>query len=125
MPPIIRTHDLRKTFRTPKRRPGVAGALRTLFSREYEDKIAVRDVNMELEAGELVGYIAFEVDARGNGWIADLFGVRDPEIVAALLRASLGAMLEMGETQTTASRLGQRNGFVGDYKETPEFPDAT
>jgi ABC-2 type transport system ATP-binding protein len=57
MPPIIRTHDLRKTFRTPKRRPGVAGALRTLFSREYEDKIAVRDVNMELEAGELVGYI--------------------------------------------------------------------
>src|SRR5438874_9811022 len=57
MPPIIRTHDLRKTFRTPKRRPGVAGALRTLFSREYEDKIAVRDVNMELETGELVGYI--------------------------------------------------------------------
>lgn len=57
MPPIIRTHDLRKTFRTPKRRPGVGGALRTLFSREYEDKIAVRDVTMELEAGELVGYI--------------------------------------------------------------------
>src|SRR5438067_13794174 len=57
MPPIIGTHDLRKTFRTPKRRPGVAGALRTLFSREYEDKIAVRDVNMELESGELVGYI--------------------------------------------------------------------
>ena len=57
MPPIIRTHDLRKTFRTPKRRPGVGGALRTLFSREYEDKVAVRDVTMELEAGELVGYI--------------------------------------------------------------------
>ena len=55
--PIIRTHDLRKTFRSPKRRPGVGGALRTLFSREYEDKVAVRDVTMELEAGELVGYI--------------------------------------------------------------------
>ena len=55
--PIIRTRDLRKTFRSPKRRPGVGGALRTLFSREYEDKVAVRDVTMELEAGELVGYI--------------------------------------------------------------------
>jgi len=55
--PIIRTHDLRKTFRSPKRRPGVGGALRTLFSREYEDKVAVRDVTMELQAGELVGYI--------------------------------------------------------------------
>jgi ABC-2 type transport system ATP-binding protein len=57
MPPIIRTHDLRKTFRSPKRRPGVGGALRTLFSTAYEEKIAVRDVTMELEPGELVGYI--------------------------------------------------------------------
>ncbi len=57
MPPIIRTRDLRKTFRSPKRRPGVAGALLTLFSREIEEKVAVRDVTMELEAGELVGYI--------------------------------------------------------------------
>ena len=37
--------------------PGAAGALRTLFSRAYEDKVAVSDVNMDLEAGELVGYI--------------------------------------------------------------------
>ncbi len=57
MPPIIRTHDLRKTFRSPKRRPGVGGALRTLVSREIEEKVAVRDVTMELEPGELVGYI--------------------------------------------------------------------
>lgn len=55
--PIIRTRDLRKTFRSPKRRIGAAGALLTLFSRQYEEKIAVRDVTMELEAGELVGYI--------------------------------------------------------------------
>jgi len=48
---------LRKTFRSPKRRPGVGGALRTLFSREIEEKVAVRDVTMELEPGELVGYI--------------------------------------------------------------------
>ena len=55
--PIIRTRALRKVFRTVKRMPGAAGALRTLFSRAYEDKVAVSDVNMDLEAGELVGYI--------------------------------------------------------------------
>jgi len=55
--PIIRTRDLRKVFRTPKRIAGTAGALRTLFSLAYEEKVAVRDVSMELEAGELVGYI--------------------------------------------------------------------
>jgi ABC-2 type transport system ATP-binding protein len=55
--PIIRTRALRKVFRTVKREPGAAGALRTLFSRAYEDKVAVSDVNIDIEPGELVGYI--------------------------------------------------------------------
>ncbi|MBC5809907.1 MAG: ATP-binding cassette domain-containing protein [Candidatus Eremiobacteraeota bacterium] len=55
--PIIETRDLRKVFRTVKRTPGALGALKTLFSRDYEDRIAVEDVTMSFEAGELVGYI--------------------------------------------------------------------
>jgi ABC-2 type transport system ATP-binding protein len=55
--PIIEVRDLRKVFRTVKRQPGVAGTLRTLFSREYIEKVAVTGVSMSLEAGELVGYI--------------------------------------------------------------------
>ena len=57
MPPIIETRDLRKVFRTLVRHPGVAGTLRTLFSRDYEDKVAVEGITMALDAGELVGYI--------------------------------------------------------------------
>ena len=55
--PIIRTRDLTKVFRSVRRVPGALGALRTLFSRAYDDKIAVDRVSMSLEAGELVGYI--------------------------------------------------------------------
>ena len=55
--PIIQTANLRKVFRSLKRQPGVGGALRTLFSREYEDKVAVDGITMSLDAGELVGYI--------------------------------------------------------------------
>jgi ABC-2 type transport system ATP-binding protein len=55
--PIIETRDLRKVFRSVKRTPGALGALRTLFSREFVDRIAVEGVTMALEAGELVGYI--------------------------------------------------------------------
>jgi viologen exporter family transport system ATP-binding protein len=55
--PIIETRELRKVFRTLVRRPGVAGTLRTLFSRDYEDKVAVEGVTMALDEGELVGYI--------------------------------------------------------------------
>ncbi len=55
--PIIRTRDLRKVFRSPRRAPGAAGALRTLFTRTYEEKVAVSDVTMDVDRGELVGYI--------------------------------------------------------------------
>jgi ABC-2 type transport system ATP-binding protein len=55
--PIIETRELRKVFRTVKRTPGIGGTLRTLFSREYVDKVAVTGVTMALDAGELVGYI--------------------------------------------------------------------
>ena len=55
--PIIETRNLRKVFRTVRRTPGALGALRTLFSRAYEDRVAVDGVSMSLEAGELVGYI--------------------------------------------------------------------
>ena len=55
--PIIETRDLRKVFRSVVRRPGIGGTLRTLFSRDYEDKVAVEGVTMALAEGELVGYI--------------------------------------------------------------------
>jgi ABC-2 type transport system ATP-binding protein len=55
--PIIETRDLRKVFRTVKRIPGALGALRTLFTRDHVDRVAVEGITMSLEAGELVGYI--------------------------------------------------------------------
>jgi ABC-2 type transport system ATP-binding protein len=54
---IIRADRLTKTFRTRKRGQGVMGTLTSLFSRDYEDKVAVREVSFELQAGELVGYL--------------------------------------------------------------------
>ncbi|MBV8117548.1 MAG: ATP-binding cassette domain-containing protein [Candidatus Eremiobacteraeota bacterium] len=55
--PIIESRDLRKVFRSVKRVPGALGALRTLFSTSYEERVAVDGVTMSLEPGELVGYI--------------------------------------------------------------------
>jgi ABC-2 type transport system ATP-binding protein len=55
--PIVEARDLRKVFRTLKRTPGALGALRSLFSREYEERVAVDDVTFAIEPGELIGYI--------------------------------------------------------------------
>jgi ABC-2 type transport system ATP-binding protein len=55
--PIVATRALRKVFRTRKRASGTLGTLRSFFSRDYEDRVAVDDVTFSLEPGELVGYI--------------------------------------------------------------------
>jgi len=54
---MIETADLKKVFRSVVRQPGIGGALKALFSREYEETAAVDGVTMSLEAGELVGYL--------------------------------------------------------------------
>ncbi len=55
--PIIRLDDIVKEFRTPVRRPGLGGALRTLFTRQYDVKQAVAGISFTIDEGELVGYL--------------------------------------------------------------------
>jgi ABC-2 type transport system ATP-binding protein len=54
---IVETVRLKKVFRSIKREPGLRGAVAALFSREYEDTVAVENVSFALEPGEIVGYI--------------------------------------------------------------------
>ena len=53
----IEVKNLSKTFQIPKTQPGLKGAVRSLFHREYTSKEAVKDVSFSLEGGEMVGYI--------------------------------------------------------------------
>ena len=55
--PLIEVEGLTKTFRTYKKQPGFAGALRGLFHRKYEQTVAVKDVSFTVEEGELVGFL--------------------------------------------------------------------
>jgi ABC-2 type transport system ATP-binding protein len=54
---IIEAKDVSKVFRQHKRFPGVAGALRSLFTRQFTEVVAVKDVSFAIESGEAVGYL--------------------------------------------------------------------
>ncbi len=54
---VIETKGLRKSFRSPLKKPGVAGAVRHLFRPEYKEIVAVTDVDLSIEAGEAVAYV--------------------------------------------------------------------
>jgi ABC-2 type transport system ATP-binding protein len=55
--PAIQVTGLTKTFRTYKKQPGIGGAVRGLFRRQYEQTFAVKDVSFQIEPGELVGFL--------------------------------------------------------------------
>ena len=54
---LIKVKNLTKEFRQQKRKEGLWGAVQSLFTREYEAKIAVDNISFEVEKGEVVGYI--------------------------------------------------------------------
>ena len=60
---IISVNNLSKTFKKPIRSEGLAGMIKALFSRKYEEVHAVDGISFDIEEGEIVGYIG----ANGAG----------------------------------------------------------
>lgn len=54
---MIEVKNLKKTFKKPIRGEGISGMVKTLFSRKYETKEAVKGISFNIEPGEIVGYI--------------------------------------------------------------------
>lgn len=55
--PIVTVERLTKDYVSHKKEPGVAGAIRSLFTREKVVTRAVEDVSFSIEEGELVGFL--------------------------------------------------------------------
>ena len=54
---VIEVSHITKEFVSPKKYPGLKGAIKGLFSNEKVSKKAVDDISFTIEAGEIVGYI--------------------------------------------------------------------
>jgi len=54
---MITVKNLNKTFRIRKRQAGFGRAVRALFSHEYDEIHALKDVSFSVADGEMVGYI--------------------------------------------------------------------
>lgn len=86
--PVIQVQQLTKAFRTYKKRPGFAGAVRGLFHRQYEQTLAVNEVSFQIEPGELVGFLG----PNGAGKTTTL------KMLAGLLYPTSGTATVLGHT---------------------------
>jgi ABC-2 type transport system ATP-binding protein len=55
--PIVEARGLTKVFRRPDKGGGLAGSVKHLFARRFQEKVAVDHVDLSIEAGEAVAYV--------------------------------------------------------------------
>lgn len=60
---MIEVKNLRKTFTSHVKEPGLKGSIKSLFSREIRTKDAIKSINLEIKQGEIIGLIG----ANGAG----------------------------------------------------------
>lgn len=54
---LITAKDLCKTFRVKGKEPGLKGSLKAIFAPQYREVEAVRNLNLEVEKGEMLAFI--------------------------------------------------------------------
>src|SRR5438094_3350732 len=106
--PVIEVQGLTKSFRTYKKKPGLAGAITGLFHREYEMTVAVKDVSFTIEEGELVGFLGPN-GAGKTTTLKMLSGLLYPTSGAARVLGYVPWERKDGYRRQFALLLGQKN----------------
>src|SRR5436189_4561912 len=105
---VIEVQGLTKSFRTYKKNPGLSGAIRGLFHREYATTLAVKDVSFTIEEGELVGFLGPN-GAGKTTTLKMLSGLLYPTSGAARVLGYVPWERKDGYRRQFALLLGQKN----------------
>lgn len=83
---MIEVKHISKEFISPKKYPGLKGAIKGLFHREKVKKVAVDDISFTIDDGEIVGYIG----SNGAGKSTTI------KMMTGILRPTAGEILVNG-----------------------------
>jgi ABC-2 type transport system ATP-binding protein len=104
----VEVKGLTKRYKTLKRREGLFGAFRDLFSRDYNYTDAVDGISFSLEPGEIVGFVGPN-GAGKSTTIKMLTGVLDPSSGTALVNGLAPFRNRARNAQNIGVVFGQRS----------------
>lgn len=108
MEPIIKMAGINKEFKILKRREGIKGSIRDLFSRDYQILKAVSDVTMDIMPGEVVGYLGPN-GAGKSTTIKMMTGVLEPTDGEILVNGRIPYQNRTKNAQNIGVVFGQRS----------------
>lgn len=117
---MIKVENLTKTFKVRKRYEGLGGTLKTLFSNEYEKKIAVDDMSFEINKGEIVGYIGLN-GAGKSTTIKILTGLMSPTSGSCVVDGMIPYKDRKNYVKKIGSVFGQRTQLWWDLPVSESF----
>lgn len=105
---IIEIHNITKEFKVLKRREGLKGSIKDLFSRNYNIVRAVDDVSMNIKQGEIVGYLGPN-GAGKSTTIKMMTGVLEPTTGEILVNGNIPYKDRTKNAQEIGVVFGQRS----------------
>lgn len=110
---MITLKHIRKTFRVAKREPGLAKAVKSFFTREYETIEALADVSFEIGDGEIVGYIGPN-GAGKSSTIKVMSGILTPDSGECIIDGKIPWKQRREHVASLGVVFGQRSGLWWD-----------
>ncbi|MBR0141705.1 MAG: ATP-binding cassette domain-containing protein [Ruminococcus sp.] len=108
MSQIIQIKNITKEFKVLNRREGLKGSLKDLFSRDYKIVRAVDNISMNVEQGEIVGYLGSN-GAGKSTTITMMTGVLEPTSGEILIEGNIPYKNRAKNAQEIGVVFGQRS----------------
>lgn len=116
----IEVKNVSKEFVSPKKYPGLKGAVKGLFSNEKVRKMAVKDISFTIEEGEIVGYIGSN-GAGKSTTIKMMTGILEPTKGQCLIHGINPSKERKKNAQNIGVVFGQRTQLWWDLPLSESF----
>ena len=117
---FIKLKNISKSFKLFKRKAGLKGALRSFIKRNYQEFHALKDINLNIEKGEIIGILG-ENGAGKTTLIKLMIGLLYPSTGKILVNGFIPWEKKHDYLKTVSIVMGQKNQLWWDIPASESF----